>query len=508
MKNNRGGAGLSRSWFKQGAVLVTVVGLACGAWAQTLNGRWEGVQKTLDNGEQDKTIVQLTQSGNQLTADVQSLSFQTEMKGTAQNGHFKLMAPWDPTHTFATGELVGKDLHVSWDGHMSVLHPAPASANIPKPAYITPPAINPVPYNGLAKKPPMGWNSWNLFAEKIDDATVRGAADAMVSSGMRDAGYIYVNIDDTWEGTRDAQGNIRANHKFPDMKALADYVHAKGLKIGIYSSPGPRTCGSYPGSYGHEEQDAKTFAAWGIDYLKYDWCSAGNIYKNDQLQPVYQKMGRALEETGRPIVFSLCEYGLGDVWKWGPQVGGNLWRTTGDIRDEWSSMIDNAHKQIPSGPYAGPGHWNDPDMLEVGNGHMTDDEYRTHMRLWSLLAAPLLAGNDIRNMSQATKDILMNREVIAIDQDALGKQAERIAQNGQTETWLKPLADGGAAVGVINLGRQATQVTVKAADLKLQRNPGKARDLWLHKDVSFSNGSYSANVPSHGILMLRVSASR
>ena len=279
----------------------------------------------------------------------------------------------------------------------------------------------------------------------------------------------------------------------------------RGLKIGIYSSPGPRTCGGYPASYGHEEQDAKMFAAWGIDYLKYDWCSAGNIYKNDALQPVYQKMGDALAASGRPIVYSLCEYGMGEVEKWGPQVGGNLWRTTGDIRDEWESMIADVEKQVPTAPWAGPGHWNDPDMLEIGNGHMTADEYRTHMSLWALAAAPLLAGNDIRTMTDVTKSILMNKEVIAIDQDPLGKQASPV-KNGDFETWVKPLADGSVAVGVVNLGSSAAKLTVKAADLGLNGNVQKARDLWAHKDVKFIGGVYEASVPSHGVLMLRVSA--
>jgi alpha-galactosidase len=280
-------------------------------------------------------------------------------------------------------------------------------------------------------------------------------------------------------------------------------VHSKGLKIGIYSSPGPRTCGSYPASYGHEEQDAKMFAAWGIDYLKYDWCSAGDIYKNDKLQPVYQKMGEALHETKRPIVYSLCEYGLGDVEKWGPEVGGNLWRTTGDIRDEWDSMMDNIHKQVKTAAYAGPGHWNDPDMLEIGNGHMSDDEYRTHMSLWALTAAPLLAGNDIRKMSDTTKSILLNKEVIAVDQDALGKQASPV-KNGNLETWVKPLKDGGVAVGVVNLDNAAANATVKASDLGLKGSVRSARDLWTHKDVKFAKGEYSASVPAHGVLMLRV----
>jgi alpha-galactosidase len=426
--------------------------------------------------------------------------------GTVNGTHFELFNKDHQNRPFATGDLVNGELHGNRGGHHPfVAKPGGPGDELPTVAYIEPPPIKPVPYNGLAKTPPMGWNSWNLFASKIDDATVREMADAIVSSGMRDAGYIYINIDDTWEGVRDAQGNLPSNSKFPDMKALADYVHSKGLKLGIYSSPGPRTCGGYPGSYGHEEQDAKMFAAWGIDYLKYDWCSASGIYKDEQVQPVYQKMGEALRATGRPIVFSLCEYGKNHVEKWGPQVSGNLWRTTGDIRDEWSSMIGNIEKQAFTAPYAGPGHWNDPDMLEIGNGHMTDDEYRTHMSLWALTAAPLLAGNDLRSMTPATKAILMNKEVIAIDQDKLGKQASPV-KSGDLETWIKPLDDGSVVVGVVNLGASEAKTTVSASDLHLRGPVKKARDLWQHQDVKFTNGAYSAAVPSHGTLLLRVSS--
>jgi alpha-galactosidase len=244
-------------------------------------------------------------------------------------------------------------------------------------------------------------------------------------------------------------------------------------------------------------------AEWGIDYLKYDWCSAGSIYKNEQLQPIYQRMGDALRATGRPIVYSLCEYGMGSVEKWGADVDGNLWRTTGDISDEWTSMIGNVETQVYTAPYAGPGHWNDPDMLEVGNGHMTDDEYRTHMSLWALVAAPLLAGNDIRTMSPVTKSILLNKELIAIDQDALGKQASPV-KNGTLETWVKPLADGGVAVGVVNHGSAAAQATVHASDLHLAHAVAKARDLWRHQEVEFVNGSYAATIPSHSVLLLRL----
>lgn len=501
---------LQGSWWKHILVAVSVMVILCPAWCVTsaqeanLSGRWVAKGRTLHNGEQDKAILDLKQTGTSLTGTVQGLGFIAKVKGTAHGNHFELFgADWEDKKPFLVGDLVGKDLRGKQWGHPFTARPATPADDFPKLKYIEPPALHDVPYNGLAKTPPMGWNSWNLFADKIDDQTIRTIADAMVSSGMRDAGYIYVNIDDTWEGLRDSNGVLHTNSKFPDMKALADYVHSKGLKIGIYSSPGPRTCGSYPASYGHEEQDAKMFASWGIDYLKYDWCSAAIIYSNDKLQPVYQKMGAALQATGRPIMYSLCEYGMGKVETWGPKVGGNLWRTTGDIRDEWSSMISNIEKQVPTAPYAGPGHWNDPDMLEVGNGHMTTDEYRTHMSLWALTAAPLLAGNDIRTMSDATKSILLNKEVIAVDQDPLGKQASPV-RKGNLETWVKPLSDGSIAVGIVNMGSSPATATVQSSDLMPGKKVETARDLWLHKDVKFTNGTYSKSVAPHGILMLRM----
>jgi alpha-galactosidase len=480
--------------------------LAAPAYSQGLAGRWAASGKTMENGEVPKTILDIKQDGNNLSGKLTGLGYGVDVKGTATGNHFELFVPeWDMKKPLIVGDLVNGELHWTQWGGALVARPATAADEFPKLAYLDPPALHKVPNNGLAKTPPMGWNSWNLFAEKVDDKTVRTMADAMVSSGMKAAGYIYVNIDDTWEGVRDAEGNLQANHKFPDMKALAGYVHSKGLKIGIYSSPGPRTCGGYPASYGHEAQDARTFASWGIDYLKYDWCSAGNIYKNDALQPIYQKMGDALQASGRPIVYSLCEYGMGSVEKWAPEVSGNLWRTTGDISDTWESMMANIEKQVPTAPYAGPGHWNDPDMLEIGNGHMSDDEYRVHMSLWSLTAAPLLAGNDIRTMTETTKSILLNKEVIAIDQDPLGKQASPV-KKGDLETWVKPLADGSVAVGVVNLGSAAASATLKSADLGLGGSVKRARDLWAHKDVKFVGGAYTATVPSHGVLLLRVSA--
>ena len=384
-----------------------------------------------------------------------------------------------------------------------VAHRAPAGEGA-YPKRLPLPALHKVPYNGLAKTPPMGWNSWNKFHGRVDDAAVRGMADAIASNGMKDAGYLYVNIDDTWEGARDAAGNIQSNKKFPDMKALADYVHSKGLKLGIYSSPGPNTCAGYEGTYGHEIQDAKTYAAWGIDYLKYDWCSARNLYTDEEMQAVYQKMGDALRQRqNRPIVYSLCQYGRADVWKWGPEVGGNLWRTTGDIRDRWESMTNIGFKQDELAPYARPGHWNDPDMLEIGNAGMNEDEYRTHMSLWSILAAPLLAGNDLRDMTPGIKDILMNREVIAIDQDKAGEQGHRLSQSGTQEIWVRDLDRKAKAVALFNRGDDAARMSVKWSDLGV-KGKAKARDLWGHTDVKVEGAEFSATVPSHGVVMLRV----
>jgi alpha-galactosidase len=357
----------------------------------------------------------------------------------------------------------------------------------------------------LALTPPMGWNSWNKFAEKVNDKSVREMADAMVASGMKDAGYVYVNIDDTWEGARDAQGNIQPNSKFPDMKALADYVHSKGLKIGIYSSPGPKTCADYEGSYQHEQQDANTYAKWGFDYLKYDWCSAGKVYQPTDMQAVYKKMGDALKATGRPIVFSLCQYGQQNVWEWGASVGGNLWRTTGDIQDTYDSMTHlGFDKQLGHEKYAGPGHWNDPDMLEIGNGGMSNMEYRTHMSLWAMLAAPLLAGNDLRNMAPEIRDILINKEVIAIDQDPLGRQGFRVSKEGDGEIWEKPLANGDLAVGLFNRG--ATMTTVKAFwEILGLKGRHKVRDLWVHEEEGTSKDFFSGEVPAHGVVLVRIS---
>ncbi|HEV2421383.1 MAG TPA: glycoside hydrolase family 27 protein [Candidatus Acidoferrales bacterium] len=357
--------------------------------------------------------------------------------------------------------------------------------------------------SNLAATPPMGWNSWNHFANRIDDQIVRTEADAMVSSGMKAAGYTYIVIDDTWAGQRDANGNIQPNGKFPDMKALADYVHSKGLKLGIYSSPAAKTCAGYEGSLGHEEQDAQTYANWGMDYLKYDWCQQPASV--DQMQAAYTKMHDALLKAGRPIVLSLCEYGWHKVWEWGPSVGGNLWRTTGDISDRYYSMAEIGFDQNGLEKYAGPGHWNDPDMLEVGNGGMSEDEYRTHMSLWAILAAPLMAGNDLTQMTPYTVELLTNPEVIAVDQDPLGKQGYRISQEGPFEVWMKPMADGSKVVGLFNRQRTTEQMTVSFSDIGLG-GEATVRDLWRKKDLGTFRDKFSDYVPMHGVVLVRVKA--
>jgi alpha-galactosidase len=368
----------------------------------------------------------------------------------------------------------------------------------------------------VAATPPMGWNSWNFFAGRVTDKDIRDTADLLVSTGMRDAGYVYVNIDDTWEGERDAQGRIQSNSKFPDMKALADYVHSKGLKLGIYSSPGPKTCARFEGSLGHEEQDAETYAQWGIDYLKYDLCSYGSVMqkahpddlaaRNQMMREAYEKMHQAILKTGRPMVYSLCQYGDDSPWKWGPSVGANLWRTTGDISANFDRINFIGLGQAGLAKFAGPGHWNDPDMLEVGNGRLNLDENRSHMTLWAMLAAPLIAGNNLTEMKPEIASILMNEEVIAIDQDVLGRQGDRVRADGPVEIWAKPLARGAQAVALFNFGDLATDV--HGSDLHLKQiglsGPVAARDVWAGRDLGNIGDDSKFSVPRHGVVLLVV----
>ena len=414
-------------------------------------------------------------------------------EGTLQGGKLNLVIA---TNQSANSHKGSKQATAVRDGGEGLTAPAPLPV----------PELRNLEDNGLARKPPMGWNSWNHFAGRVNDQVVRATADVLVSSGMKDAGYIYVNIDDTWQGTRDAEGNIQANKKFPDMKALSDYVHSKGLKIGIYSSPGPQTCGGYEGSLGHEAQDAKTYANWGFDYLKYDWCSAGAVYKKTDLRLVYQKMGEALAASGRPIVFSLCEYGDGDVWNWGANVSGNVWRTTGDISDRWSSLESIGFEQLGIAQYEQPGHFNDPDMLEVGNGGMSNDEYRTHMTLWALLSSPLLAGNDLEHMSKDTLELLTNPDVIAIDQDETVHHPVRMKSEGKTEVWTRELKDGAIAVALFNREDEQKSISVDCSKLGIS-GVRSAKNLWSHEDVKLSGDTYRATVPKHGVVLLRIAKS-
>jgi alpha-galactosidase len=325
-------------------------------------------------------------------------------------------------------------------------------------------------------------------------------ADAMVASGMKAAGYQYVNIDDCWQVGRAADGAIVADpERFPSgIKALADYVHNKGLKLGVYTDAGRMTCEKRPGSYEHEAQDIQTYAAWGVDYVKIDWCHSEGLDPEVQ----YAKFRDAIAQSGRPIVFSICNWGVKAPWRWGPHTG-NLWRTTGDISDNWTSMTSIGFSQNGLEKFAGPGHWNDPDMLEVGNGGMQRDEYRTHMSLWAILAAPLLAGNDLRSMTQETKDILMNPDVIAVNQDAKGVQGHRVWEEGFLEIWAKPLADGSEAVGLFNRTEAPIEMTLPLKLIGLGQS-AKVRDLWEHKNVTTAQDSYTVEVPKHGVVMLKV----
>ena len=377
-------------------------------------------------------------------------------------------------------------------------------------------------FEELALTPPMGWNSWNHFGCDMNEQIVRDIADSIVTTGMRDAGYVYLNIDDCWTKSRDGEGNLQADaERFPSgMKALAEYVHSKGLKFGIYSDVGPKTCGEWPGSGGNEYRDAITFASWGVDYLKYDWCFS------DGLDPVeaYQTMSTALAEAGRPVVFSICEWGLSKPWEWARSVG-HLWRTVGDITVCFDCVVDHGDwyswgimpivdRQVNLRAYAGPGHWNDPDILEVGNG-MTPAEDRAHFSLWSMLAAPLLTGNDVRNMSREALETLTNSEVIAVDQDSLGIQGFRYAQSNEIQIWFKPLMHGAWAMAVVNRSSQTRTFRFdwareRVVDAEFFRDAAfdeieyNVRNLWLHEDRGTTTEPLVEDIASHDVLMLRL----
>jgi alpha-galactosidase len=378
-------------------------------------------------------------------------------------------------------------------------------------------------FEGLALTPPMGWNSWNHFACDVNEQIIRETADAMVASGMKDAGYLYINIDDCWHGERDSLGFIHPHSEhFPSgMKAVADYIHSKGLKFGIYSDAGWKTCGSRPGSRGREFQDAQTYASWGVDYLKYDWCNTEAL----NAEGAYLTMRDALYAAGRPIVFSLCEWGNNQPWEWGKKIG-HLWRTTGDITNCFDCVVDHGTWKSWGVTYildmqkpflrnhAGPGHWNDPDMMEVGNG-MSVGEDRAHFSMWCMLAAPLITGNDLRKMSKETVEILTNREVIAVDQDSLGIQGFKYSAKDSVEIWFKPLVKGDWAMCVLNRSRAPQKIsydwkTEAVTDSLSGRDAGFAtttyrlRNLWTKKEVGTTKKALSATVPGHDVLMLRL----
>jgi alpha-galactosidase len=371
-------------------------------------------------------------------------------------------------------------------------------------AKVTLPTEKDLPSNGLAPTPPMGWTSKQRFRGVIDDRAVREIAVAMAANGMRDAGYVYLNLDDGWQGERDARGVLQPNGLFPDMKALADFVHAQGLKLGLYSSPAPQTYRGHLGSYGHEEQDAQTWAAWGIDYLKYEWCAAGRVYTNArQMRLACQKMAEALRATPRPIVYALCQYGREQVWLWGAKAGANLSRTTIDINNYWSMASRIGFSQAAISSLAGPGHWHDLDALVIGNDAMSEAECRAQFSLWAILAAPLFASHDPRVMYPSLQSILLNREVIAVDQDRLGQPGRRFLRNGDLEIWTRPLANGDLATGLFNRGEQDAEMEVRWEDLGWPV-PAKIRDLWTHAHLPVTK-RFSGKVPAHGVIFLRLS---
>lgn len=372
----------------------------------------------------------------------------------------------------------------------------------------------------LALTPPMGWNSWNCWGLSVSQEKVISSAQAILDKGLADYGYSYINVDDAWEAeARNADGTIAVNDKFPSMKQLGDWLHSHGLKFGIYSSPGDRTCGNYLGSIGHEQQDAESYNSWGIDYLKYDWCGYGKVFEADPDKSVaayvrpYLLMEKYVRQQPRDIFYSLCQYGMADVWKWGHAVDANSWRTTGDITDTWESLYDIGFcRQTDLWPYAGPGHWNDPDMLIVGkvgwsatlrDTRLTPDEQYTHITLWTLLASNMLIGCDVAQIDDFTIGLLCNNEVNAVNQDPLGQQAKREVLDGNIQIWKRPLSDGSYAVGIFNLGNAPATVDFSRyfSHLGIYRLHAN-RDLWRQKDISVADTRYL--IPSHGVKYLKI----
>ena len=357
--------------------------------------------------------------------------------------------------------------------------------------------------DGLAPTPPMGWNSWNRFGPFVSERLVLETADALIESGMQGLGYRYVVIDDAWhESVRDDNGDLTENRwAFPHgLRWLADQIHGRGLRFGLYTDAGTRTCQGYPGSLGHEASDAAKFARLGVDLMKVDWCHTAGL----RGRTTYPTWTEAILATGRPMVLSISEWSRDRPWEWAGTVG-HMWRTTPDIADTWESVVDIGERQVPLHAFAGPDHWNDPDMLEVGNGGMTEDEQRSHFFLWAMLAAPLMAGNDVRTMSDATRAILTAPEVIAIDQDPLGQQGRRIRRTASTDVWARMLADGSQAVLLLNRGDVRANVRVLWEDLDtFGPRMAHVRDAWERADVGPRDGWYDRTLAPHAAALLKV----
>ena len=355
--------------------------------------------------------------------------------------------------------------------------------------------------DGLAPTPPMGWNSWNRFGPFVSDQLVRETADALVESGMRDAGYRYVVVDDAWEGSlRSDDGQLEPNlWRFPNMHGLAAYLHRRDLKFGLYTCAGERTCQGYPGSRGREFVDARRFASWDVDFMKIDWCHSAGL----DARSAYATWSEAIRATRRPMVLSICEWGRNRPWEWAGSVG-HLWRTSHDIADTWDSLVDILDRQAELADFAGPDHWNDPDMLEVGNGGMTDAEYRAHFSLWAILAAPLMAGNDVRSMTDATRAILTAPEVIAVDQDPLGRQGKRVNMARGVEVWVRELAGGARGIVLLNRGESAARAEVTWDLVGGSRShTALVRDLWEQQDVGRHAEGYDVTLEPHSAAMLK-----
>lgn len=369
----------------------------------------------------------------------------------------------------------------------------------------------------LAKTPPMGWGTWNHYGKNVKEEDVRRNVEALKKLGLDKYGYVYINIDGSWEGARDESGLLHPNPaRFKDMKEMGSYIHSKGLKYGVYSSPGPLTCGGFQASYGHEEQDARMFADWGADYLKYDLCSfrvymkaaeqkSGNHADSTKAQiEAYEKMHQALIKAGRPMLYALCQYGIDYVQDWAPKVGATMYRTTNDIKAEWESMTSIGFAQAGLAKYQTPGHWMDPDSLEVGNGNLNEEENKLHFSLWSMVAAPLILGNDLAAMDERTLAIITNKEVIAVDQDPMGKAGDRVWSIGELELWSRPLSGGRMAVALFNRGNGVNTMTAKLSDVGWTGS-AKVRDVWAHADLPTASDTIQADVPRHGVKMFVLS---